>query len=136
MGRRISPGDPLPLGATYDGSGTNFALFSAVADAVELCLFDSAGIEEDRLVLPEMDAHCWHGFLEDVEPGQRYGFRVHGPFDPAKGLRGNPSKLLIDPYAKAVDGQVEWSQAVYGYPLGKDDLTQNLTDSASSMPKA
>lgn len=102
----IWPGRPYPLGATYDGSGTNFALFSEAAEAVELCLLDAAH-NEQRVQLTEVDAHVWHAYLPSVKPGQRYGYRVHGPYDPAKGLRCDPSKLLLDPYAKAIDGQVD-----------------------------
>ncbi|MCU4184540.1 glycogen debranching protein GlgX [Acidiferrimicrobium sp. IK] len=129
----LSPGDPFPLGATYDGLGTNFAVFSQVAERVELCLFSEDGTEQ-RLDLPEVDAYSWHGYAEGVEPGQRYGFRVHGPFDPLSGRRCNPAKLLLDPYAKAVEGHVSWGQAPYGYPLGGDDLGLDPTDSASAMP--
>ncbi|MBC7374006.1 MAG: glycogen debranching enzyme, partial [Frankiales bacterium] len=109
---RIWPGSPYPLGATYDGSGTNFALFSEVASTVELCLFDDAGTET-RITLPERDAFVWHGFLPNIGPGQRYGYRVHGPYEPANGHRCNPSKLLLDPYAKAVDGDIDWAQACF-----------------------
>src|SRR4051812_50075292 len=101
---RVWPGEGYPLGATYDGTGTNFALFSEVAEKVELCLFDEKGRESDRVALPEVTAFVWHGYLPNVGPGQRYGFRVHGPWDPAHGLRCNRHKLLLDPYAKAVDG--------------------------------
>ena len=97
----VWPGSPYPLGATYDGSGTNFALFSEVAERVELCLFDADGVET-RLTLPEVDGFVWHGFVPSVEPGQRYGYRVHGPYDPAAGHRCNPNKLVLDPYAKAI----------------------------------
>ena len=101
---RLWPGTPYPLGATWDGAGTNFALFSEVADAVELCLVDDGG--EHRVGLTEVDGFVWHGYLPDVGPGQRYGYRVHGPYEPAKGHRCNPAKLLLDPYGKAVDGRV------------------------------
>jgi isoamylase len=104
------PGLPYPLGATYDGGGTNFALFSEVADRVELCLFDDAG-NETRLDLPEREALVWHGYLPRVGPGQRYGYRVHGPYDPGAGLRCNPNKLLLDPYAKAIDGRIDWNES-------------------------
>ncbi len=130
----LSPGDPFPLGATFNGLGTNFSMFSQAAEAVELCLFDLDG-EETRYELPEVDAYCWHGFLEHVEPGQRYGYRVYGPYAPSAGLRCNPDKLLIDPYAKAVEGEVRWGQAPYGYRLESDDLTADHTDSAAAMPK-
>ena len=99
---RVWPGSAYPLGATYDGTGTNFALFSEVADGVELCLFDEDG-SETRVRLTEKDALIWHAYLPRIEPGQRYGFRVHGSFDPAEGHRCDPSKLLIDPYARALD---------------------------------
>jgi isoamylase len=135
MVRAASPGEPFPLGATYDGLGTNFSLFSQVAEAVELCLFDDSG-HETRFLLPEVDAYRWHGYLEHIEPGARYGYRVHGPYKPEAGVRCNPAKLLLDPYAKAVDGEVAWSQAPYGYDLGADDLRPDSTDSAASMPKA
>ncbi|MGC8511763.1 MAG: glycogen debranching protein GlgX [Acidimicrobiales bacterium] len=131
----VLPGDPYPLGATFDGLGTNFSLFSQAAEAVELCLFDLDG-RETRFALPEVDAYCWHGYVEHVEPGQLYGYRVHGPYDPDKGLRCNPSKLLIDPYAKAVEGEVDWGQEPFGYRLGGDDMTRDDSDSAHVMPKA
>src|SRR5690349_20317249 len=111
---KIWPGNPYPLGATYDGGGTNFALFSEVADRVELCLFDDDGTET-RIDLPEREALVWHGYLPRIVPGQRYGYRVHGPYDPAAGLRCNPSKLLLDPYAKAIDGHNEWHNALFSY---------------------
>src|SRR3954468_2835658 len=102
---RLWPGSPFPLGATYDGSGTNFAVFSEAADAVELCLFDADG-SETRVALPEHTAQVWHGYVPGLGPGQRYGFRVHGPYEPEAGLRCHPSKLLLDPYATAVEGEV------------------------------
>ena len=105
------PGTAYPLGAAYDGVGTNFALFSNVAERVELCLYDEAGTE-DRVTLAEMDGFVWHGYLPGVGPGQRYGYRVHGPYDPAAGHRCNPAKLLLDPYAKAIDGSVAWNRVV------------------------
>jgi glycogen operon protein len=122
------PGSPYPLGATYDGAGTNFALFSEAAERVELCLFDENG-NETRVRLPEIDGFVHHGYLLNVNPGQRYGYRVHGDHDPARGLRCNPNKLLLDPYAKAVTGQVAWDQAVFGYNFG-DPESRNDTDSA------
>ena len=118
---------------SWDGVGTNFSLYSQVADAVELCLFDEAG-DEERYRLSEVDAYTWHGHLDGVEPGTRYGYRVHGPYRPADGLRCNPNKLLLDPYAKAVDGEVRWGQPVFAYPLGGDDLAEDDSDSARSMP--
>jgi isoamylase len=131
----VSPGDSFPLGATFDGLGTNFSVFSQAAEAVELCLFDEAG-DETRIELPEVDAYCWHGHLEGVEPGCRYGYRIHGPYKPEDGLRCNPAKLLLDPYAKAVEGDVTWGQPVYSYDLHADDLHIDTSDSARSMPKA
>jgi isoamylase len=129
-----SPGSPFPLGATFDGLGTNFSLFSQAAEAVELCLFDN-GVET-RHQLSEVDAYCWHGYLEGVEPGTRYGYRVHGPYAPEAGWRFNPAKLLLDPYAKAVDGEVRWGQAPFAFDREADDLTIDTSDSAASMPKA
>ena len=128
------PGSPYPLGATYDGSGTNFALFSEVAERVELCLFDEAGTES-RVALRERDAFVWHGYVPNVGPGQRYGFRVHGPYDPAAGHRCNPSKLLLDPYAKAIDGDIDWSQACFSYTWGDEDSFDE-EDSAPYMSKS
>ena len=127
------PGTPYPLGATYDGSGTNFALFSEVADRVELCLFDEAGAET-RLTLTERDAFVWHAYLPGVGPGQRYGYRVHGPYEPAEGHRCNPAKLLLDPYAKAVEGSVDWDQACFSYNW--EDGSFNDADSAPHLPKS
>ncbi|MEU8819807.1 glycogen debranching protein GlgX [Actinoplanes sp. NPDC048796] len=125
---KVWPGNPYPLGATYDGGGTNFALFSEVAERVELCLFGEDG-SETRVDLPEREAFVWHGYLPRVVPGQRYGYRVHGPYDPGSGLRCNPAKLLLDPYAKAVDGDVEWDEALFSYKFG-DPEGFNDTDSA------
>ena len=128
------PGHSYPLGASYDGAGTNFALFSEVADRVDLCLFEPDGTER-QIPLTEVDGFVWHGYLPGVEPGQRYGYRVDGPYDPAQGLRCNPTKLLIDPYAKAVDGPVHWDEAVFGYHFGDAD-SRNDTDSAAYVPKS
>jgi isoamylase len=125
---KIWPGNPYPLGATYDGGGTNFALFSEVAERVELCLFDDAG-RETRIDLPEREALVWHGYLPRIVPGQRYGYRVHGPYNPAAGLRCNPNKLLLDPYAKAMDGRIEWNEAMFSYRFG-DPESFNGDDSA------
>ena len=109
----VRPGEPFPLGATWDGRGTNFAVFSEVGEAVDLCLFDDAG-QETRVRLPERTAFCWHGYLPGVGPGQRYGFRVYGPWNPSQGHRCNPAKLLVDPYAKSISGDIEWNDAVLG----------------------
>ncbi|WP_018603174.1 glycogen debranching protein GlgX [Mycobacterium sp. 155] len=128
-------GKAYPLGATYDGSGTNFALFSEVAERVELCLFDTEGNETARVTLPEVDGFIWHGFVPNIEPGQRYGYRVTGPYDPAAGHRCNPNKLLLDPYAKAIDGTFDWGQPLFGYNFGDPD-SRNDDDSAAHMPKA
>jgi len=128
---RLWPGTPYPLGATWDGAGTNFALFSEVAEGVELCLMDDGG--ENRVELTEVDGFVWHGYLPDVGPGQRYGYRVHGPYEPAKGHRCNPAKLLLDPYGKAVDGRVRWHEALFGYRFS-DPSRINKSDSAPYMP--
>src|SRR5215471_106433 len=113
----IWPGEPYPLGASFDGTGTNFSIFSDVAERVELCLFNEEG-GETREDLPERTALCWHGYLPNVRPGQRYGFRVHGQYDPRRGLRCNPAKLLLDPYAKAIEGNVRWNRAIFPYAFG------------------
>ena len=128
------PGRPYPLGATYDGTGTNFSVFSEVAERVELCLFDADGAER-RVELTEVDAFCWHAYLPRVGQGQRYGFRVHGPWAPEQGQRCDPNKLLIDPYAKALEGNVDWDNACYTYDFADPD-TRNAADSAPHVPKA
>jgi isoamylase len=130
----IWPGTPYPLGATYDGLGTNFAIFSEVAARVELCLFDEHG-NETRFDLPEMNGFIWHGYLPTVSPGQRYGYRVHGPWAPADGHRCNPAKLLLDPYAKSVSGAVTWDAAVFPYRMGEPDAADDR-DSAPFVPKS
>ncbi len=133
----VWPGQPYPLGATFDGTGTNFSLFSEVAERVELCLFDEEGVEV-RLDLPEQTALCWHGYVPNVRPGQRYGFRVHGPYDPRRGLRCNPAKLLLDPYARAIEGEVRWNRAIFPYQLGDPDLdlAPDPTDSGPFVPRS
>ena len=131
---RVWPGSAYPLGATYDGTGTNFALFSEVADRVELCLFDEGGTET-RIPLPERDAFVWHGYLPNVGPGQLYGYRVGGPYEPENGHRCNPNKLLLDPYAKAVDGDIDWAQSCFSYTWGDED-SFNDEDSAPHMSKS
>jgi glycogen operon protein len=128
------PGHPYPLGATYDGSGTNFALFSSVAERVELCLFDDDDVET-RIEVGESDAHVWHVYLPSVIPGQRYGYRVHGRYEPWAGLRCDASKLLLDPYAKAIDGQIDGDPSLHSYRLG-DEHGRNTDDSAAHMMKA
>ncbi|HEV7922066.1 MAG TPA: glycogen debranching protein GlgX [Thermoanaerobaculia bacterium] len=132
---KIWPGAPFPLGATYDGAGTNFSVFSEVADRVELCLFDEHG-NETRVDLAEMTAFCWHGYLPNIEPGQRYGYRVHGPWEPEHGHRCNPAKLLLDPYGKAVEGQVQWNEAVFPYHFNEPETSKNDADSGPYMPKS
>ncbi|MDP9398535.1 MAG: glycogen debranching protein GlgX [Actinomycetota bacterium] len=134
----IWPGTAYPLGATFDGAGTNLAVFSEVADRVELCLFDDAGegaLRETRVELPEVDGHVWHGYLPRISPGQRYGFRVHGPHAPQHGLRCNSAKLLLDPYAKAVEGQVDWSEALFDYRFANPEQVNTL-DSGPHMMKS
>ena len=134
----VWPGRPHPLGATWDGRGVNFALFSANAEKVELCLFDRDGIREiDRIVLPEYTDEVWHGYLPDARPGLLYGYRVYGPYDPARGHRFNHHKLLLDPYTKALVGNLRWSDAHFAYRLGspREDLTFDRRDNARGMPK-
>ncbi|MGI8696601.1 MAG: glycogen debranching protein GlgX [Mycobacteriales bacterium] len=131
---QVWPGTSYPLGAMYDGVGTNFSLFSEVAERVELCLFDREGAEV-RVDLPEVDGFVWHGYLAQVAPGQLYGYRVHGPYDPGAGLRCNPTKLLLDPYAKAVHGRVDWDDAVFGYDPAAPQR-KSASDSAMHMPKS
>ena len=131
---RVWPGQPYPLGASFDGTGCNFALFSESADRVELCLFAEDGTEE-RIDLPECTAYVWHGYVPVVAAGQRYGYRVHGPWDPDHGWRANPNKLLLDPYAKAVDGEVQWSEALFSHRWS-DPRQRNDDDSAPNMPKS
>jgi isoamylase len=126
------PGKSYPLGATFDGTGTNFALFSEAAEFVELCLFDDDGTET-RIRLEEVDGFVHHGFLLGVGPGQRYGYRVHGPYEPAEGLRCNPNKLLIDPYATAIGGELDWDPALFAYDLDQPD-ERNDDDSAGHVP--
>ncbi len=135
----IWPGSPDPPGATPDGDGTNFSLWSRVATRVELCLFDEDGTET-RVDLPSATDHRWHGYVPDVGPGQRYGYRVHGPYEPREGHRCNPHKLLLDPYAKAVDGEVVWHDAIHGYPAAEGLAAAKLdvpdtTDSAPYVPR-
>ena len=131
----IWPGKPYPLGATYDGVGTNFSIFSEVAERVELCFFDENNVET-RVDLPEVAGFCWHGYVPEIEQGQRYGFRVHGPWEPGKGLRCNPDKLLLDPYAKAVEGEARWDEAVFPYSLKESENSINKKDSAPFVPKS
>jgi glycogen operon protein len=129
----VWPGRPYPLGATYDGAGTNFSLFSEVAERVELCLFDDDD-DEQRIALEEMDAFCWHGYLPNIGPGQRYGYRVHGPWAPHEGYRCNPAKLLLDPYAKAVQGPMHPHRSTFAYDPDDPDA-RNDDDSGPHMAK-
>ena len=137
---RVWPGSPHPLGATWDGEGVNFALYSEHASAVELCLFD--GVDHDaavtRIAMPEATDHVWHAYVPDVRPGALYGYRVDGPWDPENGHRFNRNKLLIDPYAKAISGSIRWSDELYGYRIGDpaEDLAMDLRDSAPFIPKS
>src|SRR5438132_94382 len=119
---RTWPGTPYPLGATWDGEGVNFSIFSEHATAVELCLFDRPvdAAESHRLAMRERTDMIWHVYLPDVRPGQLYGYRVHGPYEPEKGHRFNPNKLLIDPYAKSLSGDVVWGDSLFGYTVGDE----------------
>ena len=144
---RVEPGSPYPRGATWDGGGVNFALFSANATKVELCLFDQKGRREtDRIALPEFTHEVWHGYLPDVRPGQLYGYRVHGPYDPQNGHRFNPHKLLIDPYAKALHGDIGGTtrasatgsarRAATSCPTGAIRPSSSRNASSSTRPSA
>jgi glycogen operon protein len=136
--RRVEPGLPHPLGATWDGKGVNFAIFSVHAEKVELCLFDARGRRElERIPLTEYTDEIWHGYLPEARPGTLYGYRVWGPYEPARGHRFNHHKLLLDPYAKALAGTLRWSDAHYGYRIGshREDLSFDRRDNASGMPK-
>jgi isoamylase len=128
------PGRAYPLGPAFDGAGTNFAIFSEVADAVDLCLFDDAG-NENRVRLEEVDAFSWHAYLPDVGPGQRYGYRVHGSYSPEDGVRCNPYKLLLDPYARAIEGGIDWNSSCYSYDP-RHARTVNIEDSAPHVMKS
>jgi glycogen operon protein len=129
------PGEPFPLGAHWDGKGTSFSVYSEVADRIDLCLFDDGG-KEHRVRLPDRTAFCWHGYVPGVGPGQRYGFRVHGPWAPADGHRCNPAKLLLDPYARAISGDIAWGPAVLPYAIGSDGETISEEDSAPHVPRS
>jgi len=134
---RVWPGKPHPLGATWDGEGVNFSLFSENATAVELCLFDGpeADKESHRIRVEERTDQIWHVYLPGIWPGQHYGYRVHGPYTPEDGHRFNPHKLLIDPYAKSIAGTIEWSDAMFGYKIGDPDLSFDTRNNAGSIPK-
>ena len=135
---KVWPGRPYPLGATWDGEGVNFALFSAHAEKVELCLFDRSGNrEEARIALPEYTDEVWHAYLPDARPNLLYGYRVSGPYDPANGHRFNPNKLLIDPYARSLHGRLRWGDALFGYRVGsqRSDLSFDRRDDTRQVPK-
>src|SRR4051794_15634452 len=136
----VWPGNSYPLGATWDGEGVNFSLFSEHAERVELCLFNHEGEELDRVEVAERTAFNWHCYLPGVGPGQHYGYRVYGPYEPERGFRFNPAKLLIDPYAKSIDGPVRWSEgnALPYVPDGTDDadLEADDEDNAYAIPKS
>jgi glycogen operon protein len=134
----VWPGRPYPLGATWDGEGVNFALYSEHAEKVELCLFDASGKRESsRVVLPEHTDMVWHGYLPEVRPGQLYGYRVYGPYAPERGHRFNPHKLLLDPYGKQIQGSINWADSHFGYRIGhrQEDLSFDRRDNAAGMPK-
>jgi isoamylase len=135
---RVWPGAPYPLGATWDGVGVNFAIFSEHATRIELCLFDSVDAESESLTipLPEQTDMVWHGYLPDVHPGQLYGYRVHGPYAPQAGHRFNPNKLVIDPYAKVVGRNMRWDDSLFGFGMGGDDTSFDQRDSAAYAPLA
>src|ERR1041385_4880967 len=131
---RLSAGSPHPLGPTWDGRGTNFAIFSADATKVELCLFDRGGKREaERIRLPERTDEVWNGYISHAYPGQLYGYRVHGPYEPQAGHRFNPHKLLLDPYGKGLASTVRWDDSVFGYTIGSEaaDLSFDERDSAA-----
>jgi glycogen operon protein len=129
------PGEPFPLGAQWDGKGASFSVFSEAAEYIDLCLFDEHG-KEHRVRMPDRTAYCWHGYVPGIKPGQRYGFRANGPWAPDQGQRFNPSKLLIDPYARAIAGEIHWGQAVLPYVIGSNGETINEDDSAPHVPRS
>ncbi|HEX8771574.1 MAG TPA: hypothetical protein VF711_12480, partial [Acidimicrobiales bacterium] len=133
----VWPGTPHPPGATWDGEGTNFALFSEGAEAVELCLFEGNSPSSPQVCVPltEVTSYFWHGYVPGVGPGQHYGYRVHGPYEPRTGRRFNPAKLVVDPYARAIDGNLDWDDAVFGYS-GPDDKDPDGRDSAPHVPRS
>ncbi len=137
MASTLLPGKPYPLGAKWDGTGVNFALYSENATAVELCLFKESGEQTERILLRETTAFVWHGYVPGLQAGQLYGYRVHGPWDPEHGFRFNPAKLVVDPYAQAVFGKTDWSQPIFGYKFGGDDADLHCDDrdSAAGVPK-
>ena len=137
---RVWPGNPYPLGATWDGKGVNFALFSEHATKVQLCLFDAVDADKEthRIPLPTQTDHVWHAYLPEVLPGQLYGYRVHGPYAPQQGHRFNPNKIVLDPYAKSIGRDVRWADELFGYCLGdpEADLSYDERDNAAYAPLA
>src|SRR5688500_16145417 len=137
---RIWPGQPYPFGATWDGEGVNFAIFSEHAQGIDLCLFDGPddAVESHLIPMLERTDQVWHCYLPDVRPGQLYGYRVHGPYRPEDGLRFNPANLLLDPYAKAISGTIRWSDAIFAYKIGssRQDLEIDTQNSAGAVPKS
>ena len=134
----VRRGTPFPLGPTITGSGTNFAVYSETATRIDICLFESGDDTPSRTVtLPDRTNHVWHGWIDGVRHGSRYGIRAHGPYDPANGLRFTPAKLLVDPYAKSLDGEIKWGPDVFGYEFEspEDDLDISETPDDASMPK-
>ncbi|HUR66656.1 MAG TPA: hypothetical protein VMZ03_09935, partial [Chitinophagaceae bacterium] len=140
MKYNVYPGEPFPLGATWDSEGVNFAVFAENADGMELCLFDNPDSknEEQRIRIKEVSHHVWHAYIPGLNPGQLYGYRAHGIYDPLKGYRYNPNKLLIDPYAKAISQPVVWNDALFGYIMGhpEEDLSFSDEDSAPFAPRS
>ena len=137
MNLTILPGKPFPLGATVYKKGVNFALYSENATGVELCLFNADNSPGERIRMTEKTDLIWHVFIEGLKPGQLYGYRVDGPYEPENGHRFNPNKLLLDPYAKAISGTIEWDDSLFGYEIGNEneDLSFSETDSAPFLPK-
>ena len=137
---KVWPGKAYPLGATWDGAGVNFALFSENATGVTLCLFDDTNDEKEiaSIDIKEQTDQVWSVYLPQARPGIRYGYRVKGPYEPSQGHRFNPAKLLLDPYAKAIDGTIKWNDALFGYVIGgkETDLTKDERDSAPFLPKS
>ncbi|MBD5606381.1 MAG: glycogen debranching enzyme GlgX, partial [Candidatus Eremiobacteraeota bacterium] len=139
MSRTVLPGRPFPQGAVWDGTGVNFSLYSENAERVELVLFDAVdSAEGETIAVTEQTAFSWHCYLPNVGPGQFYGYRVHGPYEPERGLRFNPAKLLVDPYAKAVAGSVRWDEPIFPYVMGgpDEDKARDDADDAAGMPKS
>src|SRR6266550_4705346 len=135
---RLAPGSPFPLGASWDGLGTNFAVFSAHAERIDLCLFDPSGKRQiAAFTLPECTDEVWHGYLPNAQTGLLYGYRAYGPYEPQRGYRFNSNKLLLDPYARRIAGELKWSDALFGYRVDspRADLTIDRRDSAPGMVK-